>query len=304
MTPWRSRKSRKSRKHANSRGRSTMPSLAEIEAWAAEDEGERDYVYVAFDALMIQYLAGALSPAERQIVEDRMRIDPTFFARAAELTRIWNLPAESDFDERAEAERILKEIQAHIEHAQQAIEIVEAFARGPSPRPVRTPSPVQMLQPEEFVERLADEIRTESVEELVDQACRLLEERENCDEWIRAVAVGRKRRIISPAVAHFLIWTFAVTGAVPLTDMNTVFSSLNAEISDVKRELGLGQYEGWDSDDEVGRELDELYDALATEFTDQVMNVFLRNGEHEVLVAYAAEDYSEYELGRLELFGN
>lgn len=41
---------------------------------------------------MINYLAGNLSPAERQLVDERKRMDTKLRARADRLTTIWNLP--------------------------------------------------------------------------------------------------------------------------------------------------------------------------------------------------------------------
>src|SRR3954447_23606632 len=60
-----------------------------LEAEALADLSDPDF---AEDKLVIDYLAGELSPDDRKRVEDRMRTDSESRARAESLKMIWNSP--------------------------------------------------------------------------------------------------------------------------------------------------------------------------------------------------------------------
>jgi hypothetical protein len=276
------------------------PSLSDAEPKVS------DFLDLTLDTVMMNYLAGSLSPAERQLVEQRKRTDKKFRARAQRLTRVWKLLDEwrdpPDFRDppiEAEAEFTSVEGESRLERATRGIH------RRPSPR-ARRFTPRGFRPPhdaKDFVWRLAPELGTDHGMILVDQAFDIVEETGEPDSWILEVGRARDRGTLRTAVAHYLIWHFADSALVELAFTHPVLSGITTEIMDFERKHGIDEDKRRHLIDGPS-EWAELYREWITAYNELVMETFWRNGEGGIADTYAVRDEALYTLGRTLIFGD
>ena len=298
MTPWRNRDSRQPRERGPERD---VPLEAsgfglEDQVRAEIDENRDDYV------LINRYLRGVLSAADREDVEERLRIDSRFQTLVDPLIKLWNLSLTGDIAEHDIAAVTWNKFKWWIDD-EPGTDVSTAYKASPDRRSIaRHPWPDLPLDPEDFVQFLETELGTDSAIALVYHAVTIVEQTGIPDSWIIEVARGRDRGAISTAVAHHLIRVFAESAMMQLANADPVLVELEAQIDRIEREHGFEEDETWPVN-EGPAEWRALNDAWAAVEKQVVMGIFLRNGEREVAHAYSSDDERLDDKGRALVFG-
>lgn len=253
-----------------------VPSDAVIEAWLGAESNGPD---LPFDGLMTLYRAGELSAAQRRRVEERLDRDPEFRARAELLTTIRSIPPHEDL---TEVEHTMAQFLARLELEKQGIRLPSSYARRRYPRHnTRLGLPAAPIEPADFVTRLVAQWGTDSAKELVMQALGIVENTGNPDCWIAEVAGARKRGVISPAVAQFLIWQLAEAAIMHLAMQSPLLAWLTAKMERIERRHGVVKARYWHVRGGPA-EWSELYNLWEATYNKELMNILLRNGERAI----------------------
>jgi hypothetical protein len=274
---------------------------AEIEAWLGAESNEDG----AFNRLMIAYHYGDLSKEHRLRIEERIRTEPEFRAKAEQLTEIFTLSEkEPDAAACAEGERSWRKAKVRMKLEEQGVNVQSLSKRWPHPRRIALrPWPAVPLEPKDFVRRLAAALGSDSAKWLVMNALRMVEETEKVDRWILAIRRARHRGTLSPAVAHFLIWELTQSAMMQWNTSGPLLSRLSAELQQRQHEFEHKDGEYWELW-EGPPEWQTLYDKWEETFCMLFMSILLWNGESEILQAYLFGEGSRlYRDGRNLIFG-
>ena len=295
MTPWRDRNPYEVPRGA--REALTGPVEAAIEAWLGGEPMERNVAAVAALVTTNRYLAGELSPANRERFEERLRTDPKFRDSVERSAKERSCSEkEGERDRLARADYGVERLLVHLELKKEGIGLPWIASRPRYPdRRTREAPPPSPLEPSEFVERLAAELGTHSAKLLVSQAFRLVEATGEPDPWIVEVARARERGSISTDVAHFLIWQLAESAIMHFAIRDPDLSRLIDEIEGIEREHRVeeGRHPArW-------RKLHKIWEKASD---DMMCAILIRTGERTVVDAFLTRG-GEFGRGRRAILG-
>ena len=282
-----------------------LPCNAVIESWFSVEVGQMTR---PLEALLTAYLKNELPREYRGRVEERLARDPLCHGYLDEIARAIDA-AEREVNDveatRANNDRRRGSATRRWDLEFQGIPIPSEHAAsrrsGTQYRLAFRQWNATPCGVSEFVQRLLDELGTQSAIELVDHAFCVVSATGEPDSWIREVGRARQRGVLSSEVAYFLVWQFAASAIPQLSEMHPVLAKLSAKIDRIEGEFGNAELETWANHagppewETLCEEWDTARDAL-------LKQILERNEEYEVLRDHL-RDETPYKEGRFQIYG-